>query len=273
MNCGSVKRNLIAYVYEELKTDDRKKFENHLKECPKCAVMVEETRGTLGVVDRYERPEISANLENLSWKEMKLSGGSSEKSSLPSRLLSTVQNSFHMPSPAAMMKGAALILAGLFIGWMVFAPSTDMNYMQTGQPDGTDLVRVSAEERANRVLDKSKVLLLGIANFDVKTEDASVLNLGRGRAMSAQLLKEVNYLKGELDPAKEARLRELITDLEFILVQLANMESENDIEGIEILQSGIENRGLMLKIDLNELDRINNSDKESNTKHNSNIRT
>jgi hypothetical protein len=48
----------------------------------------------------------------------------------------------------------------------------------------------------------------------------------------------------------QRRLRELVADLETVLLQIANLESGNDLEAVEFVKQGVENRGLLLKINL-----------------------
>jgi len=48
-------------------------------------------------------------------------------------------------------------------------------------------------------------------------------------------------------------LRLLVSDLEVILLQIANLESEHNLSTIEMVQSGVDRRGILLKINLEEM--------------------
>jgi hypothetical protein len=97
------------------------------------------------------------------------------------------------------------------------------------------------------------MLLLGLVNFDSDSEDAYALNLPYQKQISQNLVNEASFLKEELDAPAHQQLRDLIEDLEIILLQIANLESEHDLSGIELVKSGVDRRGILLKINLEEM--------------------
>ena len=52
---------------------------------------------------------------------------------------------------------------------------------------------------------------------------------------------------------QERTHEELIASLEMILLQIANLESENDIEAIEIVKEGVNKQGVLMEINLTDL--------------------
>ena len=50
-------------------------------------------------------------------------------------------------------------------------------------------------------------------------------------------------------------LRALIDDLEVILLQIANLEAEHDVPAIELVRSGVDRRGILLKIQVEQMRR------------------
>ena len=44
-----------------------------------------------------------------------------------------------------------------------------------------------------------------------------------------------------------------MTDLEVILLQIANLETEYDLPTIEMVKSGVDRRGVLLKINIEEM--------------------
>jgi hypothetical protein len=67
------------------------------------------------------------------------------------------------------------------------------------------------------------------------------------------LVREANYLKNELAESDQERLESLIANLEIILLQIANLESENDLVGIELVKDGIDRQGILMEINLTDL--------------------
>ena len=110
-------------------------------------------------------------------------------------------------------------------------------------------------QRTTRYLDRSKVILLALVNFDGGTKDIAGLNLLRQKEKSQELVKEASILKGDLRAAKERQLERLVGELELILVQIANLKSEADLSSVEIIKAGVELKDVLFKINLSEMRR------------------
>jgi len=123
----------------------------------------------------------------------------------------------------------------------------------TGSADtglGIELV-----QRTQNYIERSKTMLLAIVNFDQENDDPFTLGLPYQRQVSQELVQEAAWIKSGLADSRERRLQELVTDLEVILLQIANLEAESDLEAIELVKDGVENRGILLKINLADMRR------------------
>jgi hypothetical protein len=120
----------------------------------------------------------------------------------------------------------------------------------------TTAERILLNERAINYLERSKVLLLGIVNSS-SAEPAS--GLQKEQQVSRLLVSEAEELKNSLSDADEQRMKQLITDLEVILLQIANLEEEKGFPAVEIVRSGVERRGILLKINLEQMRSQENS--------------
>ncbi|MCB0306602.1 MAG: hypothetical protein KDI38_22765, partial [Calditrichaeota bacterium] len=79
------------------------------------------------------------------------------------------------------------------------------------------------------------------------------IDLTRFRQASQNLIAEAGYLKPALQQTRQQRLGKLVNDLELLLIQIANLEAENDLSAIEVIKSGMDERGILLKINLEEM--------------------
>jgi len=150
-----------------------------------------------------------------------------------------------------------LILIGVFIGKWYFGgrgPREDRSVPMSRQPFQT-AEQIALNERTHHYLQRSKVLLLGLINFDPETEDPYTLNLPQQKQISQRLVQEAGYLKDELSDHTDKQLLRLINDLEVILLQIANLESEQGLLAVEMVKSGVDRRGILLKINLEEMRR------------------
>ncbi|HSR50445.1 MAG TPA: zf-HC2 domain-containing protein [Acidobacteriota bacterium] len=170
-----------------------------------------------------------------------------------------------------MAAGLALVALGVVIGRITM----DGTYSPSGQPadlaqttDGQPADRLGTatdqasdapspdEALARRVggyVSRSQSLLVGLANMDTESDGIEAIDLDPQRQLSRSLLTEASYLRDRLDGRESRELVELIADLESILRQIANLEARHDLEGIEIIQEGVESSGILIKIQLQKI--------------------
>lgn len=167
---------------------------------------------------------------------------------------------------------AALVLVGVGIGWMLFGARTpqgegrlpedvptagrqaEVVSPEEGPEERTSAMQsASLDVRAERYLDRSKVLLLGLVNTETEGDDLAVLGLSRKQEVAVELVQESAALQADLDSAGQARLRDLVADLEVVLLQIANLEAEHDLPTIELVRQGVDRRALLLQINLAEM--------------------
>ena len=254
-NCQKFRSMFTDVLYGELSLDQKDQFNHHLKSCSKCAVGFAQMKSVTeamdnrtrtepddfywegywdNLVDRMEKEEKQVSRSILWWQRFK------ETFSLEPRLVYRFAGV------------VALLFIGILIGKFYFSGTEKLKFHSHVFEQNTNLSaqQIALQNRVNRYFDRSKVLLLGMINFDPETEDVFALNLPYRKVISQKLVHEAVALKGEMhDPAYD-QLKRLISDLEMILLQIANLESELDIEGIELVKSGVDRKGIMLKINL-----------------------
>jgi hypothetical protein len=148
---------------------------------------------------------------------------------------------------------AALLLIGIFVGSRLIGPPVPQGPANTAASSAA--APSGAVVQAGEFIERSKVLLLGLVNFDPSVEDAYALDMGRRRTMSRDLAAEAPALRRALAAGGEKRLRALVADLEVIMMQIANIGTGQDIEGLELVKQGVDQRGIFLRIDLDRLGR------------------
>jgi hypothetical protein len=111
------------------------------------------------------------------------------------------------------------------------------------------------ELRADNYLEQSKMLLIGIMNTEAKSLVESKSTFEHQRAMSRVLVRESQEISSGLTDPSQQQLRDLVSDLGLILIQIANLESKHGVEGVEIVKGGVERNGILFKINLEEIQR------------------
>jgi hypothetical protein len=243
--------------YEELSAEQKNFLENHISACEGCESEYTDTVSTLKLMEKRSRPEPEQAFWNGYWN--KLATKMEEEKALTPKQESwwrSFGRAFTFAPKWAFQTAAALLLVvlGIYIGRMIFYPSTSEFQQAQQLPAVASQVEQSAEYiiRAHNYIERSKLILLALINFDPETEDPYALNLPFQQQVSRELVSEASFLKQGIADPDHRRLRDLITDLEVILLQIANLESERDFEAIELVKKGVDSRGVLLQIRISD---------------------
>lgn len=125
----------------------------------------------------------------------------------------------------------------------------------------------SANDRAMRYIQKSQMLLIALVNNDpADTPDAYAADFGAQQKRSRALVQEASVVKDGLDQPGQRRLRELVSELEKILIQIANLESASDVDGVEFIRSRVNDRDVLFKINLEQMRQEDDGSAGDNTR-------
>ncbi len=258
INCRQCRSWQIEAVYGELNAGEREKFAEHLRGCPDCAVNFKKLSQTVKEISSWQRPEPEPQFWESYWE--KLENRLEAKPGFRTKIFERwqrMQDWFFIEQRwSYRLAGAvALVLVGILLGKLFFAqPEIQI------EPDLTQLAstqtRSEIQVRADRYLERSKVLLLGLINFEPETEEMFELNFSNQKKISRELVLEAGELKSQLSEPADEQLRRLVTDLEVVLLQIANLEEEFDLTGIQMIKSGVDRRGILLKINVEEMQAV-----------------
>jgi hypothetical protein len=234
--------------YEELNAEQKKFLENHISICEGCESEYAEMTSALKVMEKRARPEPEQAYWNGYWN--KLARRMEEEKTLTPKSESWWRAFTFVPKWAYQTAAALLLVSlGVFFGRMVFSPPVS----DTKQAHRPGLISqqgpgVELASRTQNYIERSKLMLLAIVNFDPETEDSYALNLPYQQQVSRELVREASFLKQGIADSDQRRLGDLIADLEVILLQIANLELESDLEAIELVKIGVDSRGILLQI-------------------------
>jgi hypothetical protein len=262
----------------------RREFDSHVVDCEACAAMLAEMQGTLELMGKRERYNPGQAFWDGYWNRLSARMESEATGGSRKRVLAW------WPSWAYRAAAVAAILAvGVFAGRTFFAPSTGVQESpqvsaadrgdeetsptpareqrdevasgSSAQPrekreepaprDATDVMPASSE-RAMCYIEKSQMLLIALVNSDPNTPDAYA-GLDEHRRRSSVLVAQAPEIKESLDDPKQRRLRGLVTELEKILIQISNLESEEDVEAVEFIRSRVSEHDMLFKINLEQM--------------------
>ena len=243
--CDIQRERFVEALYRELNGDALREFEAHLHGCEACAAEFKRLKATLQTMDQRSRETVDEPFFENYWERL---SDRMNAENLPERKASRLK----FPKWGYQISAAAaILLIGVIIGrfWMSTPEQT------TTPVAKKNVQREMLQARTTQYLERSKVLLLGLVNLDTEAHDPETIDLQRFQSVSQQLLREAGALKPALQKSRERRLGQLVNDLEVILMQIANLESREDIRGIEIIRNGVERQGVLFKINLEEIRR------------------
>jgi len=249
---------MIEALYRELDPVHQGLYERHLAACPVCAAEHAALADTLGLMSKRERPDPGPGFWDGYWDKLSRrmlweATGEARRPSLAARIGRLFARLPRWSYQAA--GAAALILIGILIGSRLVGPGAGPGATASLAPSAVSGSGSPAVVQAGAFIERSKVLLLGLVNFDPAVEDAYALDLGRKQAVSRELLAAAPSIRNGLDEPGQKRLRDLVADLEVIMMQIANLESGQDLDGVEMVKQGVDRKGILLKIDLDRMSR------------------
>jgi hypothetical protein len=262
-----VKNHLYEYHRGELTERDRRDVEAHLVGCGNCRSELEAVRDSALFLDQHgKRP--SEQRGELYWQQFAAKverriESEREEEAAPSIVRQLLDAFVLHRKPFGIGFASALTLMMIAFGvWNVWFKESssqqavsERTSMESVGGEPARVRNVSVETRAQDYLEQSKVLLIGLMNTDAKSLSSSTPVLQRERELSRKLVSESAVLTASLNDPSQRRVKELISDLQLILVQIANLGTERDLRGVEIIKGGIEHKDIIFKINLEEIQR------------------
>ncbi len=256
--CEEIKLLIPESLVPGCDDEIRRKIEEHCARCPVCAREYEENLQLAAVLTTRERPELSDSFWDR-WDERlerELDIIDHERNSgriIPITIKPDEQWRFWKTASAV----AAVFILGIAVGR--FFPGS-------GAPDRTasnipvkPVSAVTAD--AMRFLDRSKLVLLGMDVAETAPAEDFTPEYRRLREISRELLRESPTLQARLGETNQVRLAALLNELDFILIQIANMDERHESQDLELILTGMERKGLLFKIGLETIitDSMNES--------------
>ena len=240
-------------LYGELNLTQKEFFSSHLDSCKNCLANFNELKDTLNAANQYIRPEPDDNFMNNLWEtlEPKLP---KKKQSLLSRWSDFINSvRFHFSWKQSLAGGIAILIIGIFIGKYLSDNGKTNRELSIPIENETDLRQTALNIEAANYIERSKILLLGIMNFDPSTDDIESISLPQQKQISRELLSQASELETNLKDPSQQQLKRLVADIGLILLQIANLDSKQELTGIELVKQGVNSKAIILKINIHEI--------------------
>ena len=257
MRHSEVQNLLYEYCCNELDNAQRLNIEQHLSSCKRCVNEMRELQQALALLPVPST--LPSNAQNEAFwqslaakveEEIRREPKRDRTREFVRRLIENVRTTFvFRPAYAYAFSGslAAIILALAVFRWQAGQSPNIAGQEQSAVDTNIELARNASDKRIGEYFRKSKTLLVGIANM--KTDDEENFDLNAERKLSRTLVREARYIKQQ---PMDGRSAKLVQELEKILIELANLETTNDLPNVEMIRSGIHQENLLFKIRMAE---------------------
>ena len=224
---------LLAY-YEEAPSDHSGYLRRHLETCVQCRALDRELRSVLALVDATPLPEAPAGFERDVWTSIEpqirarsVREGGPEGSLLRGRPLQSPGARVSVVRRWALAGGLAALLVASFSLGRVWdrAPVADRSLPVDASSVSERLIRTEVENH----LERSQRALVELVN----TEGSGPAD----RARAADLVADGRLYRYSADAIGDADTRDLIEDVERVLVEVANASPDatsNDLSGVRM---------------------------------------
>ncbi len=250
--CHHYESLLTEKLFGEIAAEHEQELQAHLQTCAACRAALVELQSVLHALGKPAAPQMPEHFWTGYWDRLR--ERMAHEAPPQNSWLERWRARFNVAwSPAYRLVAAtALVLLGIFIGRFIQPQTQQTVAQQPALQYNVEEVAAISQRTAN-VLDRSKILLLGVVNEDYGA--ASVEDVMRQRKVSRELLTEVRSLQTVLPNSPDRRLLQLVEQLELVLMQIAALEAEHDLTNVELVREGIDREGLLLKINIEELTR------------------
>jgi hypothetical protein len=269
MNCKQCQELMVTHLYGEADENTRIEFQTHLDSCAHCSTQYESMRTTLDILSTRKQSTPNESLFATQWQriERQIAKNDTNDYSSPTRN-KILMFPARIPAWAYGVAAILLVVVGIYIGRTYWSVPIEVMQPESATAIHTQpAVEDSVTTRVLAYLGASKNLLLGVMNTE--NADYSTATLEHQQRVSRQLIQQASYIKTSLTRPDQQQIKQLVSDLEVILLQLANIEVKPGVGAIEIVKNGVDKKSIILKINVEEIRAISQSPEiEKPTSHN-----
>ncbi len=254
--CQDLQKDRAAFLAGELGLERRELMESHLKGCARCRKEVEEMRKVIDAAGLL-RGEMEKAVASVDWEALpaKVADYVFEKAARPRRLTLAERLRPLRPVMVSVYAGIVLgIILGSLATFLVLkrqAPSAVSDNKFFASPEFIDRVELEMARRQTLdYLQKSQYLLLDIAQASSLGKGTGMAELASGRAKD--LLAKKKYLNPHLVNTRMAKAKAICDQIELLFLELSQISDDLTEAEIKRIQGMIEDRRLLLKINLVE---------------------
>lgn len=226
--------DMILYHYGEVEesTDMRR----HLEACSECAAQWRQLQAVMAAMEPAAVPERGEEYGAQVWHQV--------RHRLPEKREAQGWRAWLQPQRLVFAGGlAAIVLAAFLAGRMSQAP---VPQQQLAGSTAAQKERVLLVAVGNH-LERSQMVLVELVNAE-PGKATSKLDISNEQAQARELVTANRLYRQTAQRSGEPAVNELLSELERVLVEIANGPSEVDATQLEQIRKQIQSQGILLKV-------------------------
>ncbi len=253
-SCSRCQKMMAGALYRELTSRQQQAFDKHLATCPHCAEEYQQLLWTLNIMDRRQAPAMDPAYWEGFWDRLsdRLEPGRRKLFRPDWRRWIPPVTIPVRPAWVPVAAAVLLIATGVYIGRSIYLSQPHGPAAATRAVVFDPAVVAEFHGMLSHYLGQSRSLLLGLENFDIEHDDPALLDFPRQQMVSWELLVQGRQIKRHAIASGDPRLQYLVGEIERVLLQLANSEGEDLEWTIRLVQEGLEQNAILVKINLTE---------------------
>ncbi len=253
--CKKYQEMIAAHWFGDLTPKEDHTLMVHVESCDACREALELGANTLSTIGKPVTPELPEHFWDGYW--LRLTQKMDRNKTSERRAWSVELPEFLRAQWSPILRlsaAAAVFVAGILISRVWWMPQQATQVAELPQPSPNYKV-VPVDARTDDLLSRSKVLLIGLNSLDTESVKEKEFSFAPQRKASKELLAETAELRKSAGTNADQQFVELMNQLEIVLLQIAHLEAEHDINAVELVQTSIDREGLLLKINIEEMKR------------------
>lgn len=256
LRCQRAHRLSVLMIYDELTAHEALWHKRHLSTCRNCSAEFEVLQSDLTAVptDTFVEPD------GLFWERWERGLSKKLQATLPRGIpdskIHSRESSHNLPRLAlATIGGTFLVFISIIVGRFIYKEQTaDLSQDQPEPSSATsDSLSIDQVRRVNICLERSRILILSIVNEDPEPGLRHLQLAQAQRHVSRSLLDQSREIRDELEELRHQRLRRLLSQVEVVLIQIANMSDHPEGGDINVIRHGVAHGDILFKISLEQL--------------------
>lgn len=224
--------DLILHFYGELEGDAASRTDDHLAVCAGCRGSYTRLQRVMAAVDTLPEPVLPDGFERITWARLE-----------PSLRRHSKWHSWFVFSSARLTLASAVIIlvaGAFFAGRMTREPAANSGDVASAEQLREQVLLADLGEH----LDRSQMMLVDL----VSGGDDGTVDMSAGRERAEELVTANRLYRQTAEETGEARVTELLDELERLLVDLATSPDKLSAQDMENVRKRIDANGLLFKV-------------------------